>query len=764
MANKKSASHKKKQNKSWIIKVILSTVLIFFGLIAVFYFSVFAGVFGKLPTKTDLKQIQNSIASEVITSDRKIIGRYYYENRTNTHINNIPNYLLEALVATEDARFYAHNGIDYRSLCRVLFKSILLFDRSAGGGSTITQQLAKNIYDRSDFGFLSMPVAKAREITIATRMEKVYSKDEILELYLNTVPFGENTYGIETASLVFFNKKPQDLTVQEAATLIGLLKANYTYNPRVHTEASKRRRNIVLAQMVKYDYLKPQKADSIKNLPLEIDYHPLKHDEGLAPYYREFLRGEATKILEGISKEDGSSYNIYSDGLKIYTTINSKMQQYAEEATNKSMYYLQKEFDNHWRGMEPWKKDIWLAKQQIKQSTLFQNLKKRGLSDEEAIKEMQKKHLTKVFALSGEVEMEISPLDSILHHFRYLQNGFLVVNSHSGEILAWVGGINYKYFKYDHVLAKRQVGSTFKPVVYATAIENGSTPCDFYGNDSIVYEEYDDWCPANSNGKYGGYYSIKGGLANSVNTVSVSLLMEQGFENVIHTARKMGITSSIPQVPSIALGSAEMSLFEMVYAYTAFANEGKPVQPMHIRRIEDQYGKVIYNRAVEVNDENAFSPQTAATMLAMLQQVVEHGTAHSLRTTFNIEGEMAGKTGTTNNNTDGWFIGVTPVFVLGAWVGGDNSTIRFRTTGLGQGAHTALPICARFLQKLYNDPFYRSLPRASFNISPEVYAQLECEDFKEELDSPLLEDIFEKPAETIENFFKKIFGRKKKGN
>ncbi|MCG8701883.1 MAG: transglycosylase domain-containing protein [Bacteroidales bacterium] len=759
-----SAKRKKKNRraKKPILKALFYLCFTSLTFVSIFILLVLIGVFGQVPDTTDLKSIKNSVASQVISVDRKTIGRYFYENRTNANIEDIPQHLIDALIATEDARFYKHNGIDYRSLGRVMIKSILLFNKNSGGGSTITQQLAKNLFPRKNFGIFTLPVAKVKEITLARRFEKAYSKDEILELYLNTVPFGENTFGIETASLVYFNDKPKYLNLEQSATLIGLLKANNFYNPRRNRKASARRRNTVLAQMAKYEYLTPGEADSISKIPLVIDFKPISHDVGLAPYFREFLRGKVKAIVAELEKPDGTDYNIYNDGLKIYTTINAKMQKLAEESMVQHMFRLQKSFDAHWKGMEPWKTDQKFIHNQVQKSEVYKSLRNQGHNHNEAIKILSKAKKTKIFTLSGEQDRSMSSIDSLMHHFRYLHNGFLVINGHSGDILAWVGGINYKYFKYDHVLSKRQVGSTFKPIVFANAIENGISPCDFYANDSIVYEDYDDWCPKNSHGGYGGYYSLKGALINSVNTVSVSVLMEQGFNNVINTSRKMGITSDIPAVPSMALGTSENSLLEMVYAYSTFVNKGKRVEPVYISRIEDQNGKILYEQPRSHNNDSAFSAQTAETLLAMMQQVVDKGTGQDLRSIYNIEGDLAGKTGTTDNQTDAWFIGITPVLIMGSWVGGDHQAVRFRSTAYGQGAKAAMPICGKFLNKLYKEPLYRSLPKAKFNIDSEVYANLSCEDYNENYKSDLdkaMDKFFQERNEDVRNIIRNLFNR-----
>lgn len=754
---------RKKNSKQQIKKLsfqILKYGFIFGGsIILLLVLLVRIGVFGRLPSEAEIKQVKNNTATEVISVDNMLLGRYYYQNRTNAAYSEIPKDFIDALIATEDVRFYKHNGVDTRSTLRVLVKSILLFNKGAGGGSTITQQLAKNLYPRRNYSFLTLPVAKIKEITIAKRLEKVYSKKEILVLYLNTVSFGENTYGIETASIIFFSKKPSKLKIEEAAMLVGLLKANTNYNPRTNPEAALKRRNVVLGQMEKYGYLKAEQADSLKNTPLKLKHRKLTQNEGPAPYMREHLRHEAKKILEDYKKADGTPYNLYADGLKIYVTINHTMQTYVEEAVKEHLSDLQKKFDAQWKDREPWKKNINLAKQQIKQSKVYQSLIQSGKSHQEAIEEMKKKHRTTVFDWDGDKVVEMSSLDSILHHFQTLQTGALVMNGFNGDVLAWVGGSGYKYFKYDHIKSKRQVGSTFKPIVYASAVEAGRDPCKYYANDSIVYTDYDDWTPSNSDGKYGGYYSMKGALAKSVNTVSVKVLLQNGMDSTIQLARKMGIESDLPKLPSIALGTAEASLYEMVQCYCTFLNRGKRVNPRLIRRIEDSKGKVIYTNPAHEPGEQVISPETAQTMIAMMQGTVDRGTASSLRSRYNLRSELAGKTGTTQKQTDGWFIGMNPNLVVGVWVGGDNPAVRFRSITYGQGSYSALPVYAKFFQKLYNDPTYKYLSSASFNIPQNIYNKIQCEDFRED-ETDLFFDLFKIEDKGINKFIRNVFKRK----
>jgi len=759
---KQSVKKKERRNpKKIVIKGFISLVILLFVLIILFVGTVRLGMFGEFPPDKALKQIHHNTATNIYSVDNKLLGRYYLQNRTNELLDDIPESFLEALVATEDVRFYTHKGIDYRSMTRVFVKTILLADRGSGGGSTITQQLAKNLYPRQNFGFLTLPVAKVKEIFIARKLEEFYEKDEILELYLNTVSFGENTWGIETAALIFFNKEPSTLKIEESALLVGLLKANSNYNPRRNEKAALTRRNVVLSQMYKYGYLNKEECDSLKQLPIQLNYHRLTHDEGLAPYFREHVRQECLKILETKKKPDGTKYNLYTDGLKVYTTLNAQMQKFAEKAMKKHLEKLQQEFERDWQGRAPWEKNVLLAKLQIEQSEPYQLLKSKGLSDTEVLEAMKDKRYTRIFTWDGEKDTLISPLDSVMHHFKMLQSGFLAMNGTNGDILAWVGGIDYRYFKYDHVKSKRQTGSIIKPVVYASALERGVEPCDFYKNDSVVYADYDNWTPGNSDGEYGGYYSVKGALANSVNTISVKLLLEAGIDSTIHLARQMGIQSSLPETPSLALGTGNASLLEMLQVYSVFINQGARVNPRVIRRIEDADGNLVYTDPVHEPGDSVLSKKTAQKMTQMMKGVVERGTANGLRTIWKFESELAGKTGTTQMNTDAWFIGMNPKIIVGTWVGGDSPVVRFRNAVYGQGAYSALPVCAYFFQDIFNDPTYNYLKTLSFNLPDSLKSAFDCNDFEESV-KIRFKDVLEKEDVSIGDFIKNLFKRDKK--
>ena len=703
--------------------------LLFLGVLsaATIFWGVKAEWFGALPTDEELQNIQNFTASEVYTYDGILLGRYYVENRTNITLEQVSPRVVEALVATEDARFYEHNGIDRRSLARVLVKSILLQDRSAGGGSTISQQLAKNLFPRQRYSILTMPVNKLKEALVATRIEKMYSKDEILMLYLNTVSFGGNVFGIEAASKRFFNKSSKDLQSEEAAVLVGMLKATTYYSPRLYPERSQQRRNTVLSQMAKYDYLTDEQRDSLQNVPLVLDYNNITHNTGLAPYFREKLRQEVQQWLNEHPNEDGSTYNLYTDGLKVYTTLDARLQRHAEQAVAKHMAQLQETFFAHWKDRKPWGENDRSLRQAMRRSERYRTLKAAGSTDEEIETSFNTPIPMTVFSWKGEIEKTMSPLDSIAYYQMFLNAGFLAIRPENGQVKAWVGGIDHQYFKYDHVVARRQVGSTFKPIVYAAALENGEAPCDYIKNEKKVYEEYDGWSPGNSDDDYEGSYSMEGALSKSMNTITVELMMRTGVENVVDLAHRMGIENALPDRPAIALGTADLSLYEMLTVYGTLVNHGVRVKPTYLLGIEDKDGNVIAKFNEKPDIQRALSTESADLMVEMLKSVVDSGTARRLRYHYGLRNDLIGKTGTTQSHADGWFIGATPKLVAGAWVGANNRLVRFRSLTLGQGANTALPIFGEFMQAFNQDETFKNIRYARFpRPSRQVLAQLDC--------------------------------------
>ncbi|MFI5171118.1 MAG: transglycosylase domain-containing protein [Chitinophagales bacterium] len=702
-----------------VFRIAFRSTMTLAGILFVLYIFILLGAFGLVPNKKELKAINNYTASEIYSQDSILLGKYFLENRTNVKFEDLPKHLIDALVATEDARFYEHKGVDFVSFIRVLILSIILND-DAGGGSTITQQLAKNLYERKGYGPLTMPVNKFREMIIAGRLEDVYTKDEILTLYFNTVPFGEDCYGIESATLRFFDTTPSQLNIEQSAVLVGLLKANTTYNPRLNPERSLSRRNLVLNLMVSHPdhYLEQHAADSLKQIPLTLNYRRESQSAGLAPYFREYLKSILEKWAIDNPKDDGSTWNIYTDGLRIYTTINGKLQLYAEESMKEHMKALQKQFDKSWGKTEPWKNtktDV--VGNARKRSGRYKSLKEQGYSDKGIIKKFDEPVETTIFTWDGIEDTILTPADSLKYHLKLLQTGFLAMEPKTGYILAWVGGIDHQFFKYDHVRSKRQVGSTFKPVVYATAVENGISPCTYIQNRKKTYEP-SGWSPGNSNGEYGGYYSLTGGLTYSVNTIAAELIDRTGVPKVIEQARKMGIESDLPKVPSIALGTASISLMEMVTAYGCFANRGLKPVAQFIVRIETADGDSIYVNK-DVKKSRALTQETADVMIQMMKNVVNNGTASRLRGTYGLGMDLAGKTGTTQDNTDGWFVGYNSRIVAGAWVGAEDPSIRWRSTAAGQGAATALPIFGKFMKKGYNDPATRKYVTGGFTTPPD---------------------------------------------
>ncbi len=716
----------------------------------VLFVLVYFGAFGKVYTKEELKNIQNYLASEVYTEDGKVLGKYYWENRSTTDYKNIPPFLIEALIATEDSRFYEHNGVDTKGLLRVFFKTLLMGDKKAGGGSTIGQQLSKNLFKRKNYGWLSMPINKMKEAIHAVRFNSVYSQNEILALYLNTVSVGEDTYGIKNAAMRFFNKSPEALKVEEGAVLIGMLKSPTGYNPRLHPKRSLTRRNIVLGNMADQNYITRKEADSLARTPLALNYKNTGMYGEIAPYFLVQLEGMVTRILEKVKKTNGEKYNLYTDGLKITTPVNYQLQRHAVDGMERNMANLQETFNRYWKRSNPWGKKTNIISTAVKNSKRYKELVEAKVKDEQIKKIFATPNDIEVFDWKGERKVSMSPLDSIKYYLRFLNTGVLAMEPNTGEIKAWVGGINYSYFQYDHVTSKRQVGSTFKPIVYATAVEQGMDPCEYFENEQHVYDQYGGWSPGNSNGEYGGKYSLKGALANSVNVVSVEVLMRAGIGNIIRNAHKMGIKSDIPQVPSIALGVADISLLEMVNAYCCFANGGKSVEPVFISKIEDREGRVIY-RAGAQKSKRVFAKQTAYYMTEMLKAVVNEGTASRLRGTYGLSGEIAGKTGTTQSQADGWFIGYTPHLVTGTWVGAESPAIHFNSTMLGQGAAVALPNWAYFMQEARKDKSCNKYTSGRFYFGDNLTYMPACESFIEDTMMDKLKDWFNGLSDSKKN-------------
>jgi len=668
--------------------------------------SVGLGLFGALPTFRDLENPKSSLASEVISTDGQVLGAYYVQNRSNAKFKELSPNLINALIATEDIRFYEHSGIDLKGTFAIILYSAIGKKR---GSSTITQQLAKNLFPRKKQTIFNIGIIKLKEWLTAIKIERNYTKEEIITMYFNTVEFGNNSYGIKTASKTYFDKLPSELNIPEAALLVGILKGTTVYSPIRNPERSLKRRNVVLAQMEKYGYITEKEYEEASASDLNLKFTNPTHNQGLATYFREYLRIELQNWCKENTKSDGEPYDLYRDGLKIYTTLDSRMQKYAEEAVKEHLSYLQKEFNNHWKGRTPWGKNTDIISQSMKRSERYLLMKEEGASDEEIEKAFNTPTSMTVFTWAGERDTTMSPLDSIKYYKWYLRSSFMSMDPHTGHIKAWVGGPDYRYFKYDQVkTGKRQVGSTFKPLVYTVAMDNGWSPCFEAPNLPIVFEDFDNWSPKNSDGKDGGMMTLRMGLANSVNLITAYMMKQVGPQAVVNVAKKMGITSEIPPYPSICLGTPDVSLYEMVGAYSTYANKGVWTEPVYITRIEDKNGNVLFEKVPRKVD--ALSEQTAYLMIYMMKGVIDKGTGLRLRgPRYRFTNPIAGKTGTTQENSDGWFIGITPDLVSGTWTGAEDRIVHFRSTNLGEGANTALPIWALYMKKVYAD--------ATLNIS-----------------------------------------------
>lgn len=709
-AAKTTQNHKKYIKYLWaIIFAPVILLLLIVGCVAL-------GLFGELPSIEELQNPKSNLATVVYSSDMKVLGKYYAENRTPAKYKDLDTNLISALVATEDARFYDHSGVDARGLMRVFFKTLLGGDQSSGGGSTITQQLAKMLFPREkNPSKIKMIFRKLKEWIIAFQLERHYTKEEIITMYLNKFDFVNNAVGINSATQIYFNTSPGSLKIEEAATLVGMAKNPALFNPVRRPDTTLHRRNVVMAQMVKYNYLSKEKYDSLKALPLKLNFKPEDHNLGLAPYFREYLRDEFLKkwCKENL-KPDGTPYDVYRDGLKIYTTIDSRMQKYAETAVTEHMKELQASFfkDCKKKKNAPFAWNVTqdeikkIMHQAVRRSERYRVLKLNGLSEAEIEKNFNTPIPMTIFSWKGEIDTTLSPKDSIRYYKSFLQTGLMSMDPHTGFIKAWVGGINHSHFKYDHVkVGKRQVGSTFKPFVYFLAIQEGYSPCHQLP-DVPVSVEYDPnqpaWTPVNSDGKYTEkMMTLEYALANSINSVTAQLIKQFGAKAVIDVARRMGITSPMEAVPAIALGTPEISVYEMVGANSTFANKGTWTEPVFVTHIEDKHGKVIqdfFPRTEEVMDE-----EKAYIMLSLMKGVVTSGTSMRLRFRYKLYMPIAGKTGTTQNNSDGWFMGITPDLVSGVWVGAEDRSVHFTSMAEGQGASMALPVWAKYMQKVYAD-------------------------------------------------------------
>jgi penicillin-binding protein 1A len=710
--NKKSCSSgTKNKSKKYVRLVwwgIFSPVLVFFLLITGIL------LFGDLPSIEELQNPKSSLATVVYSSDAEVLGKYYKENRVNVKFDELDEDLVNALIATEDARFREHSGVDLKALGRSV-KGLVTGNSSAGGGSTLTQQLAKMQFPRERLNKIEIVFRKIKEWIIAARLEKHYTKEEILTMYLNKFDFLNQAVGIKSAAYIYFGKDQDSLKVEEAAMLVGMAKNPSMFNPLRKPDTTQHRRNVVMAQMVKYGYLSAEKFDSLKKLPLGIKFHPEDHNLGLAPYFREYLRKYMTKwCADHINPETGKPYNIYKDGLKIYTTVDSRMQRYAEEAASEHMKDLQGLFDKDCKRKKnppfAWnvsKDDVEkIMDQAMRRSERYKLLHDSlNFSKEQITKNFNTPVRMSIFSWKGEIDTVMTPIDSIRYYKSLLQCGFMAIEPQTGYVKAWVGGINHAHFKYDHVKeGARQVGSTFKPFVYALAIQEGLSPCHQVLNarTCITTDDGKEWCPDNSSKENEGeMLTLKRALAGSVNYVSAWVMKQYNPQAVIDLVRSMGITAKIDPVPSICLGTPDITVYEMVAANATFANKGTHIEPTYITRIEDKNGRLLEEFVPKSNE--VFSEEKAYVMLKLMQGVVEHGTGAGLRSRYKLTNPIAGKTGTTQNNSDGWFMGITPDLVAGCWVGAEDRSVHFNSTDQGQGARMALPIWGKFFQKVYAD-------------------------------------------------------------
>ena len=718
------------------------------------------GRMGFMPSFEDLENPQNNLASLVFSADGEQLGTWHLQNRTYAEFDELSDNIVKALLATEDIRFFNHAGIDARGLARVFIKSIILRQASSGGGSTITQQLAKNLFPRDTTIYrssiarnLNLGVTKFKEWVTAIKLERNYTKDEIIVMYLNTVDFGSHSFGIRTASRTFFNTTPDSLKVEEAAVLVGVLKAPTWFSPVRNYDRSVARRNIVLRQMRRYDFISRVEYDSLSSLPIELNYMIQDHNVGLARHFREQLRriltaNEGDDHEEWINnplfgwcnknlKPDGSTYDLYRDGLRIYTTIDSRMQRYAEEALDGHLGNdLQPAFESVSRNYRhpPFSND--LTQEQIarniersmRNTDRYRGLVLAGVSRDSIQKVFNTPVPMTVFTWSGEVDTVMSPIDSVMYFKKFLRSGFMAMDPESGHIKAYVGGPDFKYFKFDHVRQGRnQVGSIFKPFLYTLAMQEGYTPCWEVANIPYRFEVNDSiWTPRNaSETDYDGQMvTLKWGLSNSVNQVSAFLMQQFNPPAVIDIARRMGIRSPMEAVQSIFLGVSDISLYEMVSAFATYANKGVHNEPVMVTRIEDRHGNVLAEFQPRI--EEAISEQAAYLMINLLEATVNEGTGRRLRGRYAFRGPMAGKTGTTQNFSDGWFIGVVPQLVGGAWTGGEDRGVRFNNITQGQGANMALPIWAEFMQRVYADPSLGITPEDDFEVPQGFNIDLEC--------------------------------------
>lgn len=719
-----------------------------YSLLGVLAFFLFAswGLFGSMPSFEDLENPDSNLATEIISSDGVVLGKYFKTNRSQLKYSDLPKNLVEALVATEDARFYDHSGIDGRGTLRAVFSL-----GTNGGASTLTQQLAKQLFHGEGSKFLPFRIVqKIKEWIIAIRLERQYTKNEILAMYCNVYDFGNYSVGVSSAAQTYFSKEPKDLTVDESAILVGMFKNSGLYNPVRNPQGVKNRRNVVLSQMAKAKMISEAEKERLQALPITLKFKLESHREGIATYFREYLRDYMKKWVAENKKPDGSDYDIYKDGLKIYTTIDSRMQTYAEEAVAAHMQNLQQQFfiDQKNNKNAPFvnitqAETERIMMQAMKNSVRWAQMKDMDKSEDDIIASFKVKTKMRVFTWKGERDTTMTPLDSIRYYKHFLQSGLMSMEPQTGAIKAWVGGINYKYFQYDHVgQGARQVGSTFKPFVYATAIEElNMSPCDSILDGPFMIHKgrhhvTEDWEPRNSDYRYRGMVTLKQALAASINTVSAKLIDRTSPEAVVELTKKLGVKTEIPVQPSIALGAVDITVEDMVAAYSTFANQGVYVKPQFLSRIENKSGEVIYEPIPESHD--VLNKDIAFAVIKLLQGVTESGSGVRLRTQGGGSGDnrwtgypymftnpIAGKTGTTQNQSDGWFMGMVPNLVTGVWVGCEDRSARFKSLTYGQGATAALPVWGYYMKKCYADKNLQ-ISKSEFERPANLSIKVDC--------------------------------------
>jgi len=750
-------------------------ILILCPIALLLFLIVLVAAFAHIPSFEELENPDSKLATQVIAEDGEILTTFHIENRSFVSYKDLSPYLVQAAVATEDSRFYKHSGIDFRGLARVGVKTLFFHDSSQGGGSTITQQLAKTLYPRVEVRSripgvyqIVMVWTKLKEWITAVKIERNYTKDEIIDMYFNSIFYGSNAYGVKAASQTFFAKEPADLTVEESAMLVGMVNKPTRYNPALHYDQAIERRNLVIGRMEKAGYLSRHERDSIQALPINLSYQIQDHNAGLGPYFRDMLRrtmnakkpkkssyrqiedyrvdslqwadNEFYGWLNKNTKADGTSYNLDKDGLRIYTTINYKMQKYAEEAVAEHLGKdLQKAF---WRDLRskpnsPFSNDTepetieTIMKQARRWSDRYRVMKDRGASEDEIYGSFSKKVQMRIFSWNGKgyIDTLMTPDDSIRYYKSHLRCAFMAIEPTTGHVKAYVGGPNYRYFKYDNVRqGKRQVGSTIKPFLYTLAMQEGMSPCDKVANvpQTFIVGE-DTWTPRSTDKDewIGNIVTIKWGLAKSSNNISAYLMKQFGPEAMVEMMRKMGVGSFLDPVYSLCVGAADLNVYEMVAAYNTFPSGGVYVEPIFVTRIEDANGNVLSE--FTNHKREAISQQTAFLMANLMQGVVNNGTGSRLRSKYGLTGEMAGKTGTTNDNSDGWFIGYTPTLTAGVWVGGEDPQTHFESLALGGGSNSALPIWGIFMKKVMGDGTLGVTPSDRFVAPAGMYLNLNCD-------------------------------------